>query len=121
MSFHKNIIELAKGNSLFRDVLATTTHSQLVLMSVPAGLDLGMEVHKVDQILIFVEGLAQATVNGKTFNVEPNDLVLVTAGTEHNFKNIGTSDLKLFTIYAPPQHKAGTIDRTKEDAEKHAY
>ncbi len=118
MIFHDNIMELARANNLFRQELITATHSQVVVMSIPPGQEIGQEKHTVDQTLVFVQGNGLGIVGQDTFAVAPNSLVLVPAGTVHNFKNTGTVDLKLFTIYAPPQHKPGTVDRTKADAEK---
>lgn len=117
MPFNKNIIDLAKKNTFFRHVLFTTAHSQVVVMSVPAGGELGEEVHKVDQLLFFVLGDGKAVLNDEPSEVHPNHLVVVPAGTKHNFINTGSTDLKLFTIYAPPQHRQGVIDKTKKEAD----
>lgn len=111
--FNKNIFELAKQNTFFRKELVTAQHSQVVVMSIPVGGEIGMEVHKVDQTLIFVSGHGQAILNDEVSDVYANHLVLVPAGTKHNFKNIGAEELKLFTIYAPPQHKPGTVEESK--------
>lgn len=113
MTFNENIIDLTLQNDFFRKELITGKHSQVVIMSIPVGGDIGTERHTVDQTLIFVQGHGQAIINGVTSEVAPNTLVFVSAGAEHNFKNTGTEPLKLFTIYAPPQHKPGTIHTTK--------
>jgi len=118
MSFNQDIISLAKQNSFFRKEVITGPHSQVVLMSLLPGEDIGEEVHKVDQILIFVQGTGQAIINVKTSEVSAGHLAFVPAGTKHNFKNTGSSDLKLYTIYAPAQHKPGTIEKIKP---KNAY
>ena len=115
MVFNKNIFELAQQNSFFRKELVTGKHSQVVLMNIPIGGEIGMEVHHVDQTLIFVEGHGQAIINGEISDVFAHSLVFVPAGTQHNFKNIGTQELKLFTIYAPAQHKPGTIQKSKNE------
>jgi mannose-6-phosphate isomerase-like protein (cupin superfamily) len=104
MQVYFTIIKLAQENTEFRKIIATHEHSQLVLMSVQLQQEIGYEKHTVDQILYFVQGIAQAVVGDNTFTVHPHDLVIVPAGTYHNFVNIGTEDLKLFTIYAPPEH-----------------
>lgn len=111
--FNENIFELAQQNTFFRKVLVTGKHSQVVLMSIPVGGEIGMERHKVDQTFVFVDGHGQAIVNGEASDVYAQHLVFVTAGTDHNFKNIGNKELKLFTIYAPAQHKPGTLQKTK--------
>src|SRR5437899_3343014 len=103
MPFNADIIQLARQNSSYRKVLYTGKHSQVVLMSLAPGQEIGMEVHTVDQILIFVHGTGQAIIDGQISDVFPHHLVFVTAGSKHNFKNTGTDDLKLFTIYAPAQ------------------
>lgn len=112
-TFNENIFELTKKNTFFRKEVVTGPHSQVVLMSVSVGEDIGEEVHKVDQTLIFVQGQGQAIINGVVSAVLPNHLVFVPAGAKHNFKNTGTTDLKLFTIYAPAEHKPGTIEKIK--------
>lgn len=117
MQFHEDIVKLAKENPYFRNVLATSDRSQVVVMSVPPGGEIGEEVHDVDQILVFVEGTGQAILNDTSSDVSPNHMVFVPAGTKHNFKNTGTADWKLFTVYAPPEHRQGTIHKTKAEAE----
>lgn len=117
MFFNKNIIELAKQNTFFRQVLYTTERSQVVIMSVPPQGELGEEIHKVDQILIFIQGEGKAVLNDQPSPVLANSLVVVPAGTKHNFINTGSADLKLFTVYAPPQHAPGVIDKTKQEAD----
>lgn len=115
MVFNENIIELAKKNNFYRKEIVTGPHSQVVLMSIPVGEEIGMEVHQVDQTLIFVQGKGQAIVNGAVSDIFPNHLVFVPAGSQHNFKNSGQEELKLFTIYAPAQHKPGTLEKTKSE------
>jgi mannose-6-phosphate isomerase-like protein (cupin superfamily) len=118
MAFNEDIIKLAKANSYFREVLATGPYSQLVVMSIPPGGDIGEEVHDdVDQVLVFVQGRGQAILAGETSAVAVDRLVHVPAGTCHNFVNTGKIDLRLYTIYAPPEHKPGTIHKTKAEAD----
>ena len=114
MTFNQNIFKLAEQNSFFRKELITGEHSQIVLMSIPVGGEIGMERHKVDQTLVFVSGHGQAIINGEVSDVYAQHLAFVPANTDHNFKNVGSDDLKLFTVYAPPQHKPGTIEKTKK-------
>jgi len=118
MPFNEDIVKRAKANSYFREVLATGPHSQVVVMSIPPGGDIGEEVHEdVDQTLVFVGGEGQAILDGKKSAVAVDRLVHVPAGTRHNFVNTGKVDLRLYTIYAPPEHKPGTIHKTKAEAD----
>lgn len=88
--FHDNIIQLTKKNKYFREVLATGTYSQLVVMSIPPGEEIGEEIHKtVDQIFFFVEGDAEAIVNDEIVDINKQDVVFVPAVAKHNIKNIG--------------------------------
>lgn len=113
-----DIKKLTKDNTNFRKVLHTGIKSQIVAMSIPTGEDIGEETHNdTDQILFFVNGEGEAILNGETRNVEKHDVVFVPAGVTHNFKNTGDEDLKLFTVYAPPEHPDGTIHAAKKDAE----
>jgi mannose-6-phosphate isomerase-like protein (cupin superfamily) len=87
-------------------------------MSIPPGGDIGEEVHDdVDQTLVFVQGEGQAILDGQESAVAVDRLVHVPAGTRHNFVNTGKVDLRLYTIYAPPEHRPGTIDKTKAEAD----
>jgi mannose-6-phosphate isomerase-like protein (cupin superfamily) len=118
MVFNDDIVSLVKQNRWFREVVATGPHAQVVVMSIPPGGEIGEEVHDgVDQVLIFVEGEGAAILNGDRSDVGPNRLVQVPAGTRHNFINTGSSDLRLYTVYAPPEHAHGTVHRTKADAD----
>src|SRR3989344_6069241 len=117
--FAEDIKKLTRENTNFRKVLHTGEYSQIVAMSIPVGGDIGEEVHPdTDQILAFVDGEGEAILAGETREVEEHDVVFVPAGTTHNFKNTGDEDLKLYTVYAPPEHPDGTIHKTKEDAEQ---
>jgi mannose-6-phosphate isomerase-like protein (cupin superfamily) len=117
--FVQNIKELTKENTNFRKVLQTGKYSQIVVMNIPVNGDIGEEVHQnTDQMLFFIDGEGEAIVNGEIQRVEEHDVVFVPAGTIHNFKNVGDKDLKLFTVYAPPEHSDGTVHATKADAEK---
>lgn len=117
--YAEDIKKLTKENTNFRKVLHTGKKSQIVAMCIPVGGDIGEEIHPdTDQILFFVKGKGEAILNGETKQVEEHDVVFVEAGTKHNFKNIGDEDLKLFTVYAPPEHADGTTHKTKEDAQR---
>jgi mannose-6-phosphate isomerase-like protein (cupin superfamily) len=118
MAFNENIVARAKANSYFREVLSTGPHSQVVVMSIPPGGEIGEEVHPdVDQVLVFVVGEGQAILNGEKSAVAVDRLVHVPSGMRHNFVNSGKTDLRLYTIYAPPEHKPGTIHKTKAEAD----
>ena len=112
-----DIIELTRKNKNFRKVLSTNAHSQVVLMSIEPGDDVGEETHEVDQILVFVEGTGQSVLDGKRAQVKPGSMVQVPAGTKHNFINKGEEPLKLYTIYAPPEEEEGLVHKTKAEAE----
>ena len=119
MTFHKNIVEFAKQNENFRQVVNTGKHSQVVLMSLLPGEDIGEEVHEtVDQVLVFIEGNGEAVIEGEASPIKEGDLVFVDAGTKHNFKNTGSSALKLYTVYSPANHPADRVQKTKEEAIK---
>jgi len=118
MAFNEDIIERTTRNTWFREVVATGPHAQVVVMSIPPAGEIGEEVHEtVDQVLTFVSGTGTATMDGERSPVAPGHLVLVPAGTRHNIVNDGPTDLRLYTIYAPPQHAPGTIHRTKAEAD----
>jgi mannose-6-phosphate isomerase-like protein (cupin superfamily) len=118
---HGYVSNIEKGtleNETFRTVLYTGNHLQLVVMSVPAGEEIGMEVHGQDQFLRIEAGEGKAILDGVEHRVEDGSAVVVPAGTQHNIVNTGDTPLKLYTIYAPPHHKDGVMHETKEDAER---
>ena len=118
MSFNQDILARAIANPHFREVLSTGPHCQVVVMSIPPGGDVGEEVHaNVDQVLVCVEGEGSAILDGQRSPVKSGHLVHVPAGVRHNLVNDGATDLKLYTVYAPPQHAVGTIHRTKSEAD----
>jgi mannose-6-phosphate isomerase-like protein (cupin superfamily) len=112
------IERLARENDDFRREVATAEHSQVVLMTIPPGEEIGEEVHEgIDQLLVFVDGEAEAIVAGESSAVGRGEAVVVPAGTRHNFRNTGGSPLRLWTVYAPPEHAPGTVHRTKAEAD----
>jgi mannose-6-phosphate isomerase-like protein (cupin superfamily) len=115
---HYTIATVAEKNEDFRRVLWTGEHTQLVIMTIPPGGEIGEEVHEVDQILTFVSGVGKAEVSGVTRNVVQGDLVVVPAGKKHNFTNDGPNPLVLYTVYGPPEHADGAVHKTKEAADK---
>ena len=115
---HFTIATVAEQSGDYRRVIWTGKHAQLVIMTIPAGGEIGLETHdENDQILTFVSGVGEATVGGETRVVEAGDLVAVSAGTEHNFVNTGPNPLVLSTVYGPPHHADGVVHATKEAAE----
>ena len=117
---YENLKQSALENNNFRKVLFTNKYSQVVLMSVPPGEDIGREVHDdVDQVLVFVKGAGRAVLGGETQDIGAGDMVAVPAGTEHDFINNGNEALKLFTVYSPPEHPDGVVYATKADALAH--
>lgn len=112
-----NIENATKENSDFRRVLYTAPKSQLVLMSLREGEEIGEEVHELDQFIRFEEGSGMVILDDVSHEVGADDAVVIPRGTKHNVINSGTGDLKLYTIYSPPEHKDGTIHATKKDAE----
>ena len=118
MAFHDDIVNLAQRNEDFRREVVTGQHSQVVLMSLAPGEEIGEEVHVgVDQTLVFVAGEGRAILDGVTSPVTANSLYFIPAGTRHNFVNTGSGPVKLYTIYAPPEHAPGTVFRTKVEAD----
>lgn len=118
MSYHTNITREVSANDDFRHVLFTGKHSQLVVMRIPPGGEIGEETHDhVEQTLYFQSGTGEATLDGKTFPIAAGDVFVVTPGTKHNFKNTGNEPLKVATVYAPPNHIDGRIHKTKADAD----
>lgn len=121
MSYQTNIVRATKENADFRRVLFTGAKSQLVVMSIPPGGEIGEETHDhVEQTLYFQSGTGEAMLDGETSRIGPGDVVVVTPGTRHNFKNTGTEPLKVATVYAPPNHIDGRVHATKADADADA-
>lgn len=117
--FHQDIKKLAKENTNFRKVVYTGKESQLVLMNVPKGEEIGEETHhQLDQILFAVDGKGEAIIEGQSSPFVEDEVVFVPTGTKHNFKNTSDEDLKLISVYSPPAHKDGTVHKTREEAEK---
>ena len=118
MSYRSNIVKDTQENDDFQRVLFTGPKSQLVVMSIPPGGEVGEETHKyTEQTLFFLSGTGEAALEDKKFSIGPGDVVVVTAGTKHNFRNTGAQALKIYTVYAPPNHIDGRIHKTKADAD----
>jgi mannose-6-phosphate isomerase-like protein (cupin superfamily) len=118
MSYQTNIVQQTRNNPNFRKVLFTGKKSQLVVMTIPPGGEVGAEVHEgVEQTLFFLSGTGKAILDGVESPVGEGDVCVVTPGTNHNFVNTGAEDLKIYTIYAPPNHIDGRVHATKADAD----
>jgi mannose-6-phosphate isomerase-like protein (cupin superfamily) len=113
-----NIEKLSLENDNFRKVLYTDKNSQLVLMSLLAGQDIGEEIHDVDQFLRVEKGTGTAILNDLPHELSDGSVIVVPAGTKHNIINSSSGAMKLYTLYMPPHHRDGVVHRTKEDAEK---
>lgn len=112
------VVKMAKENDEFRQVIWTGDHTQLVLMAIHPGGEIGGEVHEGhDQLLYFVEGEGEAQIGDVTLAVQAGDVSIVPAGVRHNFVNTGRVMLKLYTTYSPPEHAPGTEHETKDQAD----
>ena len=111
-NIEKNTVE----NNNFRKVVYTAPNSQLVLMSLKPGEDIGSEVHQLDQFLRVEKGTGKTVLNGAEYPIEDGSAIVVPAGTEHNIINTGETEMKLYTVYSPPNHRDGVTHRTKEEA-----
>ncbi|HOC53636.1 MAG TPA: cupin domain-containing protein, partial [Candidatus Pacearchaeota archaeon] len=104
-------------NGKFREVLYTAPHSQLVLMSLAPGEDIGEETHTLDQFFRIEKGKGKAVLNDIEYELEDGSAVVVPAGVKHNIINVSSEEpLKLYTIYSPAEHRDGVIHQTKADA-----
>jgi mannose-6-phosphate isomerase-like protein (cupin superfamily) len=117
--FSTNLEKDTMNNSDFRNVLYTSKHLQVVLMSLKPGEDIGEEIHNAnDQFFRFESGTGKCIINGNLYNVSDGDAIVVPAGAKHNVINTNSSsELKMYTIYAPPHHKDGIVIATKAEAE----
>lgn len=114
MQLYGDLNKMTIENNNYRKVINTTKHQQLVLMSLKPKEEIGMEIHKhVDQFIRIEKGTALAIVNDKKYKLKKEFFITIPAGLNHNIINIGRSDLKLYSIYSPPNHKPGTIHKIK--------
>ncbi|HEX8591221.1 MAG TPA: cupin domain-containing protein [Candidatus Paceibacterota bacterium] len=116
--FVTNIERETLENEHFRKVLYTSHYMQLVVMTVPAGGEIGKEVHGQDQFIRVEAGLGKAVLDGVEHELKDGSVVVIPASTEHNILNTGEEPLKLYTIYAMPHHADGTVHSTKEEADQ---
>jgi mannose-6-phosphate isomerase-like protein (cupin superfamily) len=115
--FVKNIESIAVENEDFRQVLYTAKNCQLVVMALKPGEEIGVEVHHLDQFFRVEEGTGEAILDGVHNAISAGFAVLVPAGANHNIVNTGSVPLKLYTLYAPPNHRDGIVHHTRTEAE----
>ena len=116
--FVGNIEQLTLNNRDFRRVLYTAEHLQLVVMELPVGEHIGAEKHPVDQFFRVESGNGLAVIGDIEEDINDGDAVIIPAGAEHDIINVGETTLKLYTLYAPPHHRDGTVHKTRADAEE---
>jgi len=115
--FVGSIEKAAITNKTFRTVLYTAKNCQLVVMSLKPGEDIGAEVHQLDQLLRVEENEGKAVLDSVEHKIKPGFAILVPAGARHNIINGPSGPMKLYTLYAPPNHRDGVVHTTKVDAE----
>ena len=113
----QDIERVAVENEEFRRVLYTAKNCQLVVMALKPKGEIGMEVHTLDQFFRVEEGTGEAVLDGVRTPIHAGFAVLVPAGTNHNIINTGSASLKLYTLYAPPNHRDGIVHHTRDEAE----
>ena len=113
----ENIVKLTTENTDYRRVIHTTDYTQLVVMSLSPGVEIGNEIHGLDQFIRVEQGTAKAILNNgeNEYELEAGWAIIVPAGTYHNITNSGTTELKLSTLYSPPKHLKDTVQHTKAD------
>jgi mannose-6-phosphate isomerase-like protein (cupin superfamily) len=117
--FVDDIETLTEDNDAFRHVLYTGEHLQLVLMALPAGGEIGLEVHdENDQFFRVEEGEGEVEIDGAVHPIRAGSGVVVPAGAEHNVRNTGTDMLRLYSLYGPPHHEDGVVHESKDEADE---
>jgi len=115
-----NIEKATLENENYRKVLYTAKNSQLVLMTIQPGDEIGEEIHELDQFIRLEAGKARVTLDGVEHSIEDDWAVVIPAGTKHNVVNVGDEPVRLYSVYSPPEHKDGTVHATKaDDREEH--
>ena len=113
-----NLEDATATNVDYRRVLFTAKHAQLVLMNLKPGEEIGKETHELDQFIRFEAGEGSVILDGKTHSVSDGFAVVIPAGTRHNVVNHSkTAELKLYSLYCPPEHKDRTVHKTKREAD----
>ena len=116
-----NIEEETIANTDYRRVLYTARHSQLVLMCLKPGEEIGEEVHELDQFIRVEQGRGEVILNGEAQTLSSDWAVVIPEGVRHNVRNIGEEDLKLYSIYSPPEHRDGVVHPTKADEKEEHF
>jgi len=116
--FVQDIEDLAVKNEDFRRVLYTAKHCQLVVMALRPKEEIGAEIHKLDQFFRVEVGTGEAVLDGARTAIRAGFAVVVPAGATHNIINTGSVPLKLYTLYAPPNHRDGVVHHTRDDADR---
>ena len=120
--FIDDIEKLTVENDLYRKVLYTGKHMQLVLMTLQPGEEIGSEVHEGhDQFFRIEEGEGEVVIDGKSTKIEDDDAIIVPAGARHNVINTGSEPLRLYTLYGPPEHRDGVLHPTKADEKEEHF
>ena len=115
--FVTNIENDTLENKDFRRVLYTAKNSQLVLMCLQPNEEIGEEIHNLDQFIRIEAGQGLAVIDGGAHRLSDGSAVIIPAGAKHNVINVSdTEELKLYTLYSPPEHRDGTVHKTKSDA-----
>lgn len=117
MAYVINIEQETLSNQKFRRVLYTAKNSQLVVMSLLPKEEIGMETHQLDQFIRIERGEGKAVLNGQEYELNSGSAVVIPAGTQHNIINTSATDeMKIYTVYSPPNHQDGKVHITKADA-----
>jgi len=120
--FVENIEKLTLENDNYRKVLYTGKHMQLVLMTLQAGEEIGREVHEGhDQFFRIEEGQGRISIDDNEYDVKDDDAMIVPAGAWHNVVNTGSTPLRLYTLYGPPEHREGVLHPTKADEKEEHF
>lgn len=114
--YSDNVERLALENEYFRQVLYTDARLQLVVMCLQPGEDIGEEVHQLDQFIRVEQGEGKAVLDGVEHALSDGSAVIVPTGASHNIVNTGTTPMKMYTLYSPPNHRDGVVHKTKAEA-----
>ena len=116
-----NIDQETRSNEDYRRVLYTAKNSQLVVMNIAPGDEIGEEVHELDQFIRFERGKAKILLNDEEYSAGEDFAVVIPAGVKHNVINVGEIDLQLYSVYSPPEHKDKTVQSTKADEKEEHF
>ena len=119
--FVDNIEILTLENTDYRRVLYTAKNSQLVLMNIQSGDEIGEETHHLDQFIRLEQGSGKAILDDIEHEISDDFAVVIPAGTKHNVINTGENEMKLYSVYSPPEHKDGTVHATKADEQEEHF